>query len=350
MSTGPLPPMPPSPGFGLRRKGLKAPPRLPMSAFSPPNSGTSERFPLPASPSALNPEKVLDAHVIISDDDANLDNWKKAAGPAMGERIGGVVVSLEKVTDVQKTLSEVTSADKNGSIVSVVVPFRLEDPIPSEPPAYLSSSSIPITLTTVYTQSSPQASAGLRWALQQGRPVDIDLQVTLTETSFEAFEDLLTKSTAELPKIPPIMIRNFLPPPDNIDLPIVKLMNHPSYLAYQSQTAALSLFPDLRIKFLPPSWNAATPNSPPPGATFSEQDNKQTKEWKRRIKMYLSPVVEAFGYERIVFGSSPSASSPSPSNAGDWYELARESLAELGVEQEAVDAVFALNARKVYQS
>lgn len=106
MSTGPLPPMPPSPGFGLRRKGLKAPPRLPMSAFSPPNSGTSERFPLPASPSALNPEKVLDAHVIISDDDANLDNWKKAAGSAMGERIGGVVVSLEKVTDVQKTLSE----------------------------------------------------------------------------------------------------------------------------------------------------------------------------------------------------------------------------------------------------
>ncbi len=60
--------------------------------------------------------------------------------------------------------------------------------------------------------------------------------------------------------------------------------------------------------------------------------------------------MEAFGYERIVFGSSPSASSPSPSNAGDWYELARESLAELGVEQEAVDAVFALNARKVYQS
>lgn len=101
----------------------------------------------------------------------------------------------------------VISADKNGSIVSVVVPFRLEDPIPSEPPVYLSSSSIPITLTTVYTQLSPQASASLRWALQQGRPVDIDLQVTLTETSFEAFEDLLTKSTAELSKIPPIMIR-----------------------------------------------------------------------------------------------------------------------------------------------
>ena len=32
----------------------------------------------------------------------------------------------------------------------------------------------------------------------------------------------------------------------------------------------------------------------------------------------------------------------------DWYEIARESLAELGIEQNFVDAVFYGNAEKVY--
>lgn len=64
----------------------------------------------------------------------------------------------------------------------------------------------------------------------------------------------------------------------------------------------------------------------------------------------VGPVMEAFGYQRIIFGSSPSGSSTSASLAGDWYEIARESLAELGVEQEAIDAVFCNTAKKVYGS
>ena len=65
----------------------------------------------------------------------------------------------------------------------------------------------------------------------------------------------------------------------------------------------------------------------------------------------VGPVVEAFGFQRILFGSSPAAplSGASPaSRAGDWYELARESFAELGIEQDVIDAVFALNAKQVY--
>jgi predicted TIM-barrel fold metal-dependent hydrolase len=58
--------------------------------------------------------------------------------------------------------------------------------------------------------------------------------------------------------------------------------------------------------------------------------------------------MEAFGYQRIIFGSSPSATSHVSSSVGDWYEIARESLAELEVGQEAIDAVFCDNARKVY--
>lgn len=56
--------------------------------------------------------------------------------------------------------------------------------------------------------------------------------------------------------------------------------------------------------------------------------------------------VEAFGFERIVYASGPSE--VDAIDAGDWYALARESLAELGMEQEAVDGIFATNAQRVY--
>jgi predicted TIM-barrel fold metal-dependent hydrolase len=66
------------------------------------------------------------------------------------------------------------------------------------------------------------------------------------------------------------------------------------------------------------------------------------------MAMAVGPALEAFGYERIIFGSAPLSGSDIPSKANDWYELARESFAELAVEQEAVDAIFAGNAKKVY--
>ena len=62
----------------------------------------------------------------------------------------------------------------------------------------------------------------------------------------------------------------------------------------------------------------------------------------------VGPAVEAFGFERIVYGSAPSPVSHARSNAGDWYEIAREAFAELGVDQESVDAVFGGNAQRIY--
>ena len=62
------------------------------------------------------------------------------------------------------------------------------------------------------------------------------------------------------------------------------------------------------------------------------------------------PAVEAFGLQRILFGSSPSSASSVKSKVGNWYEIARESFAELGVEQEDIDAVFSDNAKAVYGS
>jgi hypothetical protein len=144
-------------------------------------------------------------------------------------------------------------------------------------------------------------------------------------------------------------------------------MNHPTYLAFSNQVAALSLLPNVYIKFLPPSWDSPTPQTPYPGSPIDTAEGKIQREWKRRIKLYrklicplnamtgpisnwyiVGPVLEAFGYQRIIFGSSPSIASRAKSNAGDWYEIARESLAELVSDQEFVDAVFHGNALKVY--
>jgi hypothetical protein len=83
----------------------------------------------------------------------------------------------------------------------------------------------------------------------------------------------------------PLRTANVLPPPHDLELPIVKLMNHPTYLAFQSQTAALSLLPNLYIKYIPPSWNAPTPPTPSVNP-LEEAESKQKQEWKQRIKMY----------------------------------------------------------------
>ena len=57
----------------------------------------------------------------------------------------------------------------------------------------------------------------------------------------------------------------------------------------------------------------------------------------------VGPVVEAFGYQRILYGSSTSGS-----DSNNWYEIARESITELGADQEGIDAVFETNATLVY--
>ncbi|KAF8161186.1 hypothetical protein B0H34DRAFT_699811 [Crassisporium funariophilum] len=326
------------------RKNPRDLPKLPLSAFTPPNSGTLERFPLPPSPSTLQPAQVIDANVISQD--LNYSKWKKEAGQVLGNKIRGVVLALPGA-EIEAALKELKASSKESQIISFIVPFAIEKPDPAIE-ALLSSSAVPTSLSTVFSKSSPEAVEGLKWALGRGVPVDIDIQATLSDSLLEAFEDMITNASTGIESVPPVILSNILPPPHDLDLPIVRLMNHPTYLAFQSQVANLSLFPNVYIKFLPPSWDAPTPQTPLPGSPIESVDTQQSKEWKRRIKMYLGPVMEAFGYQRIIFGSSPSLSSRSPSNVGDWYEIARESLTELGIEQDFVDAVFFGNAEKVY--
>ena len=83
---------------------------------------------------------------------------------------------------------------------------------------------------------------------------------------------------------------NILPPPDDLTLPIVKLLTHPVYRTYQSHTASLSLFANLFVNFLPPAWGAPTPPTPAPESEVAQEKttwaDSTKNEWKRRIKMY----------------------------------------------------------------
>ncbi|KAF8492349.1 hypothetical protein F5888DRAFT_1729970 [Russula emetica] len=331
--TTPLTPPPISPGVGARRRGPKSLPTLPLSAFSPPNTGISDSFPLPQSPTTVHPERIVDASVRCS-----ISEWKEQIN---GSSLGGGRVSAIVVKTSESELEGLESqASQAGiTVLAVSVPFNLESgTVPSVP-----STKFPVIFTASFDSSSDAAVVALRAALSAGHTVEIDVQGS-GEDNWERLEDLLTKATADGLDTGFIILSNILPPPHDLNLPIVKLLTHPTYQSYQSHIATLSFFPRVYLSYVPPAWNAPTPPTPQDAVVAS----KGKKEWKRRIKMYLGPAVEAFGFERIVFGSSPSPVSGAQSNAGDWYEIAREAFAELGVDQESVDAVFGGNAQRIY--
>ena len=147
----------------------------------------------------------------------------------------------------------------------------------------------------------------LTWALSNGHAVDVDVQFTTDDKSYDSLEESLSTASKDanpesaiviclcLIRIPPtarllififFTLANVLPPVDDLTLPLVKLLTHPTYRAYQAHTASLSLIPNTYIKFLPPNWHEPTPPTPAPVGGIKPEDSSEKKEWKRRIKMY----------------------------------------------------------------
>jgi len=333
------------------RKGQR--PTLPLSAFSPPNTGTSDRFPLSLSPSSLHPVRVVDTHVLIP-----AEQWKVEAGSDLLSRTDSIVLSVKDPQHIpSSSLIE---------ILSIIVPLDLTNGIPDPVPSFLESTQkIPVSISTIFKNSDPNQTSAIQWALSKGLVVHVDVQCDLIngEQGWEALEELVTScSTAESKGA--LVIANIMPPPQTLQIPLVKLLSHPTYIAYQNRIAAISLSSATFVQLLPPDWNDPTPSTPAPaGAALSPSvqtpltpsdgqtpvaDSKEKREWKRRIKMYIGPVLEAFGFERILFGSSPVGSAAAPSKVADWYELSRECFAELGIEQAGIDAIFGGNAKVVF--
>ncbi|KIJ40978.1 hypothetical protein M422DRAFT_60544 [Sphaerobolus stellatus SS14] len=331
---------------GARRKGPKALPTLPLSAFSPPNTGTSESFPLPPSPSHNHPAGVVDTSLAASE---ALQGWSSDVGRVQSRKIGSVVVALGGDAQLD-AIEKIQQANPDVKILSVISSANLEQGVPGKVPNF--GDGIRTALAITLTKSTPKLVEGVRWALQN----DYVLELEFPGSSWESAEELLTAvygpaGEDNAPFKPSaksaIVLSNYLPPPHDLNISLVKLMNHESYNAYQTSTATLSFFPAVYVKYTPPRWEAPTPPTPSKSETNITEDTKEKKEWKRRIKMFLGPVIEAFGFERVMYGSS-SSSGVSSGNSADWYELARESLAELGVDQESIDAVFERTAQKVY--
>ncbi|EJD02996.1 uncharacterized protein FOMMEDRAFT_84801, partial [Fomitiporia mediterranea MF3/22] len=327
-------------GVGSRRKGPKSHPKLPLSVFTPPTSGASDRFPLPPSPSAVHPTTVTDSHVI------DINTWKSESEGVFSSKADGIVVPTNNIEAINGyTLLERFS--DTSSILAASIPLPAETGTIESVPTSAAASSVRIHFSATLDKSSPALIETIAHALKQGRIVDLHCDLGQTGSGWEVLENLIEKTMeAQEARKGKLVLSNILPPPHSLELPIVKLLTHQTYIAYQSYIASISLNSNIFLKFLPPAWGEPTPQ-----ASLNDL-SKEAKEWKRRVKMFLGPAVEAFGFQRILFGSSPSpaAANSTSNNVAYWYEIARESFAELGVEQEDIDAVFSGNAKAVYGS
>ncbi|KAF9227260.1 hypothetical protein BS17DRAFT_800320 [Gyrodon lividus] len=355
-----------------RRKGKEIP-RLPLSAFSPPNTGTSDTFPLPPTPSLVIPQGVVDSHLQVTIDSEGV--YKADISHLDQGKQRGVVLTVkgQSADAIFSSPGALQSSVNDVRILSVLVPFALEDSIPSGVPSYLSATATPpATLATTYNGATPVAAEveddskvqaqveapvkNLRWALKHSKVVDIDVAggIMAADSSFyDSFVNLLTKAT-ELEnqsaedstantKRTPIVLTNILPPPVDSNMLVVTMMNHPTYMTYRQRVSLLSLFENVHVKLLPPTWTSV--ESMP---DTEEGKRKRDKEWKDILKLFIAPVLEAFGFERIIFGSSPATVSDVSAQPMSWYKLAQESFRELAVGQDEMNKVFMENAERVY--
>jgi len=97
------------------------------------------------------------------------------------------------------------SSSKDTQVLSLIIPFDL-DGQDHAVEALLTSSTAPISLSTVFIKFSPDSVKGLHWALTLGRPVDIDIQATLSDSLLEGFEDMITSASADIETLPPIVL------------------------------------------------------------------------------------------------------------------------------------------------
>ena len=129
-------------------------------------------------------------------------------------------------------------------------------------------------------------------------------------------------------------------------------MNHPTYTTYRQRVSSLSLFENVYVKLLPPAWVSTELGEKPAQELknilklFSESNDHEVG-WFAHNRLVV-PVLEAFGFERIIFGSSPAFADGSPALAENWYKLVLGSLRELAVSQDEMDKIFIDNAERVY--
>ena len=109
---------------------------------------------------------------------------------------------LIAVAIVEIQIYRLESSSKESQVISVIVPFDLQAPNHAVEILLKSSTA----LSTVFTKSSPDCVKGLHWALNRGRPIDIDIQAALSDSLLEEFEDMIASASAGIETLPPIIL------------------------------------------------------------------------------------------------------------------------------------------------
>ncbi|KAF8444735.1 hypothetical protein L210DRAFT_848389 [Boletus edulis BED1] len=323
-----------------RRRG-KDIPRLPLSAFTPPNTGTSDTFPIPPTPSLITPSGIADSHLHITRDPQGTYNGDISHLKSTHKRAVVLSARGHSAHAIVTSLQSLQSGVVDAPVLAVLIPFVLNT---TEIPEYLSATVSP-ALTTIYDGAIPVTSVkSLRWALEHGRVIDLDIEngiIAIDASIYDSLVNLLSKAIKSdtNTKRPPIVLTNALPPPLVSLTPVVTMMNHPTYVTYRQRISSLSLFENAYVKLLPPQWVSA-----------ALEKETQERELRNILKLFIVPVLEAFGFERIIFGSSPAFADGSPALAEKWYKLVLESFRELAVSQDEIDNIFVENAQRVYGS
>lgn len=74
------------------------------------------------------------------------------------------------------------------------MPFKIENGTPVGIP---SSLKVPISLSIVYSRQNPDAVEALTWALSNGHIVDVDVQFTADDKSYDLLEESLTSASKD---------------------------------------------------------------------------------------------------------------------------------------------------------
>ncbi|KAG6375452.1 hypothetical protein JVT61DRAFT_3010 [Boletus reticuloceps] len=327
-----------------RRRG-KDIPRLPLSAFTPPNTGTSDTFPIPPTPSLITPSAIADSHLHITRDPQGTYNGDISHLKSTHKRAVVLSARGHSANAIVTSLQSLQSGVVDAPVLAVLIPFVLNT---TEIPEYLSATVSP-ALTTIYDGAIPVVAdaegdtkdqtqvetsvKSLRWALEHGRVVDLDIEggiIAIDASVYDSLVNLLSKAfkSDTNTKRPPIVLTNVLPPPLVSLTPVVTMMNQPAYTTYRQRISSLSLFENAYVKLLPPQWVSA-----------ALEKETQERELKNILKLF-----------RIIFGSSPAFAGGSPALAEKWYKLVLESFRELAVSQDEMDNIFVENAQRVYGS
>lgn len=112
-----LPPTPLSPNT----RKHKVPPALPLSVFTPPSTGTADRFPFPPSPTSVTAKSIVDANVVVSS--ADLGQWHSEATAELKAKLSGVVL-LVGADDAQQLVDKCVSDQSFPATTWNLIPFQ----------------------------------------------------------------------------------------------------------------------------------------------------------------------------------------------------------------------------------